>query len=143
MKLVPAALLFDMDGTLTDPRQLITEDVVKALKSIRPSIRKYLVTGSDMSKIDEQIPNDILLDLFERVYACNGTRVYNCNLDMDDETMAIEPELIHSTSLTDFYSEADINHIVNVLLKTALDTHTKIKTGTFIVPQVSKSIAVL
>tara|TARA_Y100000592_G_scaffold38695_1_gene61382 strand:+ start:6199 stop:6966 length:768 start_codon:yes stop_codon:yes gene_type:complete len=132
MKLVPAALLFDMDGTLTDPRQLITEDVVKALKSIRPSIRKYLVTGSDMSKIDEQIPNDILLDLFERVYACNGTRVYNCNLDMDDETMAIEPELIHSTSLTDFYSEADINHIVNVLLKTALDTHTKIKTGTFI-----------
>ena len=44
----------------------------------------------------------------------------------------IEPELIHTTSLMDYYSEADINHIVNVLLKTAYETHTKIKTGTFI-----------
>lgn len=132
MKLHPSALLFDMDGTLTDARQPITEDVVKALHSISPSIKKYLVTGSDMSKIDEQVPNDVLLSLFERVYACNGTRVYNCNLDMDDETRAIEPELIHSTSLTDFYSEADINHIVNVLLRTAFETHTKIKTGTFV-----------
>ena len=104
MKIVPAALLFDMDGTLTDPRQPITEDVVKNLKSVSPGIKKYLVTGSDMSKIDEQIPNDILLGLFERVFACNGTRVWNCNLDMDDETRAIEPELIHSTTLTDFYS---------------------------------------
>jgi phosphomannomutase len=132
MKIVPAALLFDMDGTLTDPRQPITEDVVKNLKSVSPGIKKYLVTGSDMSKIDEQIPNDILLGLFERVFACNGTRVWNCNLDMDDETRAIEPELIHSTTLTDFYSEADINHIINVLLRTAFEAHTKIKTGTFV-----------
>ena len=119
MKIHPSALLFDMDGTLTDARKPISEDVVNALRSVSPSIRKYLVTGSDMSKIEEQIPNDILLDLFERVYSCNGTRVYNCNLDMDDETKAIEPELIHSTTLTDFYSEADINHIINSLLKIA------------------------
>ena len=132
MKIHPSALLFDMDGTLTDARKPISEDVVNALSSVSPSIRKYLVTGSDMSKIEEQIPNDILLDLFERVYSCNGTRVYNCNLDMDDETKAIEPELIHSTTLTDFYSEADINHIINSLLKIAYKTHTKIKTGTFV-----------
>ena len=132
MKIHPSALLFDMDGTLTDARKPISEDVVNALRSVSPSIRKYLVTGSDMSKIEEQIPNDILLDLFERVYSCNGTRVYNCNLDMDDETKAIEPELIHSTTLTDFYSEADINHIINSLLKIAYKTHTKIKTGTFV-----------
>ena len=132
MKVIPAALLFDMDGTLTDARQPITADVAFALKSIKPPIKKYLITGSDMSKIEEQIPNDILLSLFERVYACNGTRVYNCNLDMDDEHGAVEPELIHKTSLLDCYSEADITHIINVLLKTAYKTHTKIKTGTFI-----------
>ena len=51
MKIEPAALLFDMDGTLTDARQPVTEDVLSALKSVRPSIKKYLVTGSDMSKI--------------------------------------------------------------------------------------------
>ena len=132
MKLTPAALLFDMDGTLTDARQPITDDVLKTLKAIRPSIKKYLVTGSDMSKIDEQIPNDALLSLFERVYSCNGTRVWNCNLDMDDETGVMEPELIHKVSLTDYYSEADVNHIINVLLETAYKTHTKIKTGTFV-----------
>ena len=85
-----------------------------------------------MDKIDEQIPSDILLKLFDRVYACNGTRVYNCSLDMDDETKAIEPELIHKVSLVDHYSPADLNHIVNVLLKIVTDTHTKVKTGTFI-----------
>jgi phosphomannomutase len=132
MKMMPGALLFDMDGTLTDARKPITSDVVEELRRIPPSIKKYLVTGSDMSKIDEQIPNDVLLGLFERIYSCNGTRVWNCNLDMDDETGVVEPELIHKVSLTDYYSEADINHIINVLLETAYKTHTKIKTGTFV-----------
>jgi len=132
LKITPAALLFDMDGTLTDARQPVTDDVLSILKSIRPSIKKYLVTGSDMSKVEEQMGTENLLNLFERVYSCNGTRVYKCNLDMDDETMPIEPELIHQVSLTDYYSEADINHIINVLLKIAYKTHTKIKTGTFV-----------
>lgn len=131
-KIIPSAMLFDMDGTLTDARSVITKDVVECLRTISPSIKKYLVTGSDMVKIDEQISSDLLLSLFERVYACNGTRVYNCNLDMDDEHGAVEPELIHKTSLLDYYSESDINHIINVLLKTVYNTHTKIKTGTFI-----------
>ncbi len=123
MKIKNSALLFDMDGTLTDARQLITDDVVKALRSIPPSVKKYLVTGSDMSKIEEQIPNDLLLSLFERVYSCNGTKVWNCNLDMDDETQPIQPELVHKVTLLDHYSEADMTHIVNVLLKIASNTH--------------------
>ncbi len=132
MKNKPKALLFDMDGTLTDSRQPITNDVLDTLKALGPSVKKYLVTGSDMEKIEEQIPYEILLNMFEKVYSCNGTRVYNCDLDMDDETMPIEPELIHQVTLLDHYSEADINHIVNVLLSIAANTHTKIKTGTFV-----------
>ena len=53
----PKAFLFDMDGTLTDARQLITKDVVDQLRSINGTAKKYLVTGSDMGKIEEQIPN--------------------------------------------------------------------------------------
>jgi phosphomannomutase len=132
MKLKPKALLFDMDGTLTDARKMITTDVVEVLRSLPPGFAKHIVTGSDMLKIEEQIPISLLLSLFDRVYACNGTRVYNCNLDMDDENLPIEPELIHKVILLDHYSEADINHIMNVLLKTAAKTHTKIKTGTFV-----------
>ncbi len=132
MKLTPDALLFDMDGTLTEARQPISDEVVSVLKNIPNSIKKYLVTGSDLTKIEEQIPPILLLELFEEVYACNGTKVYNSNLDMDDETRPIELELVHNTTLKDFYSDADITHIVNVLLQTAANTHTKIKTGTFI-----------
>lgn len=132
MKITPSALLFDMDGTLTDPRTLITPDVIEALRTVPPSMRKYLITGSDMQKIEEQIPPELLLSLFERVYSCNGTKVYNCNLDMDDEQYPVEPELIHSVTLRDHYSEADLNHIINVLLSIAAETHTKIKTGTFV-----------
>ena len=86
MKLKPAAFLFDMDGTLTDARQHITEDVVDTLRSVTPGIKKHLVTGSDMCKIEEQIPQELLLGLFSRVYACNGTVVYNCDLVISSES---------------------------------------------------------
>ena len=132
MNIIPKALLFDMDGTLTDARKLITDDVVLALKETAAGTKRHLVTGSDMLKVEEQIPTSLLLSLFDRVYACNGTRVYNCNLDMDDENLPIEPELIHKVTLKDHYSEADLNHIMNTLLRIAANTHTKIKTGTFV-----------
>jgi phosphomannomutase len=132
MILKPQALLFDMDGTLTDARKPITPEVTAALQEIPNVIKKYLVTGSDIKKVEEQVGVPTLLSQFERIYTCNGTRVYNCNLDMDDETMPIEPELIHKVTLIDHYSESDINHIINTLLRTAANTHTKIKTGTFV-----------
>jgi len=131
-KIMPKAFLFDMDGTLTDARQPITQEVLDVLCALPTGIQKYLVTGSDLGKVEQQIPVSQILKLFTRVYACNGTRVYNCDLDMDNEYLPIEPELIHKVNLLDHYSEADINHIINVLLKTAADTHTKIKTGTFV-----------
>ena len=132
MNIKPKALLFDMDGTLTDARKLITDDVVLALRETVTGTKRHLVTGSDILKVEEQIPTPLLLSLFDRVYTCNGTRVYNCNIDMDDENLPIEPELIHKVTLTDHYSEADLNHIMNTLLKIAANTHTKIKTGTFV-----------
>jgi phosphomannomutase len=132
MKLKPAALLFDMDGTLTDHCSPISAEVIDCLQSIPKNIKLHLVTGSDIAKIEQQIPVPILLELFDRVYSCNGTKVFNCSLDMDDETRAIEPELISKVSLRDHYSDADINHILNVLLSTAAKTHTKVKTGNFV-----------
>ena len=72
---------------------------------------------------------EFLLENFRKVFTCNGTRVYDTSLDMDDETKAIEPELIHTTTLKDHYTESDINHIIDTLLTIAANTHTKIKTG--------------
>jgi len=132
MKSTPKALIFDMDGTITDSGQPISNEMILELQSIKPGIKKHIVTGANLEKVEKQISTAVLLNVFDRVYTCNGTVVYNCNLDMDDETMPIEPELIHQVRLKDHYSDADINHIVNVLLKIAARTHTKIKTGTFI-----------
>ena len=126
------ALIFDMDGTLTEPRQPISNEMIEVLRKLPNSYKKYLVTGSDMAKVEEQIPVEFLLTFFDKVFACNGTRVFNTNLDLDDESKPAEPELVHKVNLIDFYSEADLNHIVNTLLKLAHETHTKIKTGTFV-----------
>tara|TARA_R110002110_G_scaffold38152_1_gene125012 strand:- start:874 stop:1641 length:768 start_codon:yes stop_codon:yes gene_type:complete len=126
------ALIFDMDGTLTDPTQAISKDMMKALINVGPHYKKYLVTGSEMSKIENQIPESFLLKTFEKVFACNGTRVYNTNLDLDDEKGAPQPELIHKIDLLDYYSQADMNHLISYLLKVSSESHTKFKTGTFI-----------
>ena len=126
------ALIFDMDGTLTGHTQPISKDMMQTLIDLGPGYKKYLVTGSEMSKIENQMPEDFLLKTFEKVFACNGTRVWNCNLDMDDETRTIQPELIHKIDLLDYYSQADMNHLIGYLLKVASESHTKFKTGTFI-----------
>jgi len=126
------ALIFDMDGTLTPATEPISPEMIDLLKKVSPGCKRYLVSGSDISKIEKQIPQEFLLNYFEKIFSCNGTRVWNCNLDMDDETRAIQPELIHKIDLLDHYSQADINHVISYLLKLASESHTKFKTGTFV-----------
>ena len=126
------ALIFDMDGTLTPATQKISKEMLQALEAVPNGFKKYLVTGSDMSKVLNQIPESFLLENFSKVFTCNGTRVYNTSLDLDDETRPLEPELVHKIELVDHYSQADINHLVSRLLAIASESHTKYKTGTFI-----------
>jgi len=54
--------LFDIDGTLTPPRQPMNEDFVEEfLEWIYEGKKSVcLVTGSDIAKVKEQIPEDIL-----------------------------------------------------------------------------------
>ena len=126
------ALIFDMDGTLTQSAQPISLEMMDAISKIATSYKKYLVTGSDFVKVEKQIPERFLLNHFNRVFTCNGTRVYNTNLDYDVEGVGLQPELIHKIELLDHYSQADMNHIISYLLKLASESHTKFKTGTFV-----------
>jgi len=52
--------LFDVDGTLTAPRQKMTPEFKKLFKKIVKSHPVYLVSGSDIGKIREQVPKNIL-----------------------------------------------------------------------------------
>jgi len=126
------ALIFDMDGTLTHSRQPVPKEVLKALKKLRGKYKLYLVTGSNFSKVEEQFGWDKVIEIFEKVMCCNGTTVFQTSLDPDDEHGNLEPDLIHKVSLIDHYSQADLNHVISVLLKYASKNHTKYKTGTFV-----------
>ena len=106
--------------------------MMKALESIKPGYHKYLVTGSDLVKVLNQIPEDFLLRTFRKVFTCNGTKVYDTQLDLDDETKPFAPDLVHKIDLLDHYSQADLNHLISRLLNIASESHTKFKTGTFI-----------
>jgi phosphomannomutase len=52
--------LFDVDGTLTDPRQPMTDDFASVFWELVSSNPVYLVSGSDLGKIQEQVPEYIL-----------------------------------------------------------------------------------
>uniref|UniRef100_A0A8C6F3K4 Phosphomannomutase n=1 Tax=Monodon monoceros TaxID=40151 RepID=A0A8C6F3K4_MONMO len=54
----PALCLFDVDGTLTAPRQKITKDMDCFLQKLRQKIKVGVVGGSDFEKVQEQLGND-------------------------------------------------------------------------------------
>lgn len=52
--------LFDVDGTLTPPREKMTPKFERLFRKLVKANKVYLVSGSDVPKIKEQIPEDIL-----------------------------------------------------------------------------------
>ena len=48
MKSTPKALIFDMDGTITDSGQPISNEMILELQSIKPGIKKHIVTGANL-----------------------------------------------------------------------------------------------
>lgn len=72
-------VLFDIDGTLTEPRQVVKSNVINALLELVKYVEIGFLTGSDLEYVKEQ-----LWPLFERtsikenchVLPCNGTQYY-------------------------------------------------------------------
>jgi phosphomannomutase len=74
---VQTIYLFDVDGTLTDPRQEI-DDIFAGVfldwvEEKNPIV--YLVSGSDIKKIKQQI-FDALLDTCAGIFACSGNQLW-------------------------------------------------------------------
>tara|TARA_Y100001938_G_C8073030_1_gene424306 strand:- start:1194 stop:1991 length:798 start_codon:yes stop_codon:yes gene_type:complete len=73
-------VLFDMDGTLTPPREKIERSMINALGLLLNSSKIGIVTGSDMNYLLEQCSS--LFDIGGinpekvRLYPCNGTKEY-------------------------------------------------------------------
>ena len=67
--------IFDVDGTLTPSRRSMTNDFERFFFKWANKNIFYLVSGSDLNKIKEQVP-DFILGLAEGVFTCGGNKFY-------------------------------------------------------------------
>merc|ERR1712116_11096 len=73
--------LFDVDGTLTIPRQKIIEETEDyLLNKLKPKCTVGLVGGSDLKKIAEQMGGMDVLNKFDYVFAENGILIGQMNI---------------------------------------------------------------
>ncbi|XP_043945537.1 phosphomannomutase 2 isoform X1 [Protopterus annectens] len=67
--------LFDVDGTLTAPRQKAIPEMHAFLKKLRNNVKVGVVGGSDLDKIKEQLGEDVITKV-DYVFAENGLVAY-------------------------------------------------------------------
>lgn len=116
-------LLFDVDGTLTKPRQRIEKVTKEYLQKIKDSVSDVqfgIVSGSDLDKLKEQIDEDFLWFLFDYICTENGLVSY------------YHKECIHCNSMINEIGESLYQEIVNDVLKLLSEIEIPYKRGTFI-----------
>lgn len=114
-------VLFDVDGTLTEPRKKIHPDMIEFLKELHKYVDIGVVGGSDLGKIKEQLGNELLsYDFIDYVFSENGLLAYHKGI------------CIGQISISDFLGQARLQEVINFCLHYIADLQIPIKTGTFI-----------
>ena len=75
------SFVFDVDGTLTDARQLIDPEFEKFMQEFTKVHTCYICTGSDRPKTIEQIGEE-LTNKFSKAYHCSGNHVYSNGVEI-------------------------------------------------------------
>jgi phosphomannomutase len=118
---LPKVCLFDVDGTLTPPRQLITPEVSKALEQLqKKGILVALVGGSDLCKILEQMGGDSALGKFDYLFSENGLVAHK------------NGQLIFKGSIIQELGEEHLQEFINYTLHALSQITLPFKRGTFI-----------
>ena len=114
-------LLFDIDGTLTEARKIIKDNMMECLKkaSSFENIDLATIGGSDLPKAQEQLQSSI--DLFKFVFTENGL-VY-----LDEKK-----ELHKVNRIVNYLGYDKLKEFINFCLKYIADLDIPVKTGTFI-----------
>ena len=110
--------LFDVDGTLTEPRKVVSPETTAFLKELREKIAIGVVGGSDLVKQKEQLGDSP--QLFDWCFAENGLMAHR------------DGAIIGQTSLKDHLGEAKLKRLINWVLHYIADLDIPIKRGTFI-----------
>ncbi|XP_026753645.2 uncharacterized protein LOC113513861 [Galleria mellonella] len=97
--------LFDVDGTLTKPRQVITESLKNfLLNDVKSQASLGLVSGSDYKKIVEQMGGEQVTNQFDHVFCENGVAHYR------------RGELKSTESILNYVGEQKLQAVINFAL---------------------------
>ena len=111
--------LFDLDGTLSLPRQKCPVEMIDFLKELRKVSLVGIVSGSDLPKITDQLGCSPF-DLVDYVFSENGVQGY------------FNGDQIISMSIAKELGEDKLKELINFALHYIADLEIPIKRGTFI-----------
>ncbi len=123
-------VLFDMDGTLTEPRKEIGSDMIRSLLALSNYTKIGIVTGSDFDYVMQQCKK--LFDLGGvpasriEIFPCNGTKHYTWQNTSFN--------IIHEADMLECIGQKDYNYLIQTLLSYQLSislTNDLPYTGTF------------
>ncbi|GAW79876.1 phosphomannomutase [Plasmodium gonderi] len=111
--------LFDVDGTLTHPREPIEQSMIDTLRKLKlkGDYSLAIVGGSDYKKIIEQI---IYPEIFDFIFSENGVIAHKNNTQF------------YAESITEFLGEEKMQELVNYCLVYIATLRIPKKRGTFI-----------
>ena len=115
-------LLFDIDGTLTKPREEISKDMIDFLTDVKknnPNIDLASVGGAEFLQAKYQIGK--VTSIFKLICTENGVSTYDSNLNIYD-----------SKNIKDYLTEEQIQEMINFGLNYIADLKIPIKRGSFI-----------
>ncbi|XP_064617993.1 phosphomannomutase 2-like [Liolophura sinensis] len=112
--------LFDVDGTLTLPRQVITPEMQTFLDKLREKVVLGIVGGSDYAKIKEQLGSENVPSGYDFVFAENGLIAYK------------DGKLIGQQSMLKFKGEEVLQKVLNFALQYMSQLTLPAKRGTFV-----------
>jgi len=114
-------LLFDIDNTLTLPRESICDKFESfLLTKIKPLATMALITGADLEKIYEQMNGKKVLEEFEYVFPENGIVHIENGVE------------VHKSSFSEKLGEEALTEFINFTLRYIADLKLPFKRGTFI-----------
>ncbi|KIK21658.1 hypothetical protein PISMIDRAFT_538528 [Pisolithus microcarpus 441] len=115
-------VLFDVDDTLTPPRQQATAEIIDLLRKLKDQVVIGFVGGSDLVKITSQLSVDGInpLEFFDFGFAENGLIAYKLGKKQA------------SQSFINYIGEERYKKLVNFILHYLADMDIPIKRGTFV-----------
>ena len=111
--------LFDVDGTLTAARQVITPEMKAFLARVRQKVTLGVVGGSDYGKINEQLDGSVTSQ-FDFTFGENGLTAYKGEEELETQ------------SFVNWLGEDKLKKLVNFCLKYIAELDIPVKRGTFV-----------